>query len=659
MTGLRLPSDATRDLDAGARLRVRLAGLAAGALGALLLLLAGPGPRQALTDAFQNLSPAPGVSRRVHVVVVDADSLKALGGWPWSRFYLARLVERIAERGASAIAFDMLLPEPDRLDPAQFASLYTDLSPTAAADIRKLPSMDAVFARAIGRYPVVLARAGVRRGSFDYPDRAAPALPPEAEFTGEVPHAILQFPAVVASLPILDGAALGHGLVNGDRDPDGVLRRVPLVAWAGGALTPGFALELVRVAEGVGRIGLEGAHGRLEAVRVGPLRVPATPDGQLEMRFGDWRKTQTISAADVLRQGLPKDLFARQIVLIGVTSAGASDVTNTPRARAIDSVYVQAQAVDAILRGAGLHRPSWMGWAEWGLGLSLVAAAGFGVPRLPPPVLATIVTAAVAAAVGGSWLAFQRDLVVDPYPVLVPGAATAAAMIAALYLEGRRAQARLRAVMADERRRADEHQRLLMNELNHRVKNTLATVQSIAMHTSRNTREPALFAHVFMARIGALARAHELLSEASWSGASLREVIHRTLAPHISRGDERRLILSGPAVQLGPNAAVTLNMAFHELATNATKYGALSVDRGRVEVTWSLATGAEPVILLLEWRETGGPAVAEPVRRGFGSRLIEHALAREFEGDIDLTFAPDGVTCRMRLPLSAKLRAAA
>ena len=267
MRGLRSPSDAMKDLDAGARRRVRFAGVAAGLLAALLLLLAGPGPRQALSDAFQNLSPTPDVSRRVHVVVIDADSLRALGGWPWSRFYLARLVERIAARGASAIAFDMLLPEPDRLDPRQFASLYTDLTPAGAAEVRKLPSMDAAFARAIGRGPVVLARAGVRRGSFDFPDRVASTLPPEAEFTGAPPEGLLRFPAVVASLPILDGAALGHGLVNGDRDPDGVLRRVPLVARAGGQLTPGFALELVRVADGASAIDRPAARrtGRLSA----------------------------------------------------------------------------------------------------------------------------------------------------------------------------------------------------------------------------------------------------------------------------------------------------------------------------------------------------------------------------------------------------------
>jgi two-component sensor histidine kinase len=504
----------------------------------------------------------------------------------------------------------------------------------------------------------VLARAGVRRGSFDFPDRAGPTLPPEAQFTGAPPRRILQFPAVVASIPILDGAALGHGLVNGDRDADGVIRRVPLVARAAGALTPGFALELVRVAEGATRIDLEGANGSLTALRVGKHRVAATPDGQLEMRFGDWRNTPTTSAADVLRRGLPKDLFSGQIVLIGVTSAGASDVTNTPRARAVDSVYVQAQAVDAILRGVGLSRPGWAAWVEWGSGLLLALVAWLGVPRLPMAAMATVAGVGAMAAFGASWLAFQQNLLIDPFPMLAPGAAAAAAMIMLLVVEGRRAHARLQSALDDQRDRADQHQQLLMNELNHRVKNTLATVQSIAMQTSRSARESTQFAEVFLARINALARAHELLSEASWEGAPLAEVILRTVAPYVADGDGR-VALSGPSIQLGPNAAVTLNMAFHELATNAAKYGSLSAPGGRVEVAWSLAPGAGSVTVTIDWRESGGPTVAEPVRRGFGSRLIEQALAREFDGHVELTFAPAGLCCRMRLPLSAKMRAAA
>jgi PAS domain S-box-containing protein len=209
------------------------------------------------------------------------------------------------------------------------------------------------------------------------------------------------------------------------------------------------------------------------------------------------------------------------------------------------------------------------------------------------------------------------------------------------------------------RRAAEEHQRLLLHELNHRVKNTLTTVQSLALQTRRTTDDPASFNDVFLARIHALAGAHELLTEASWEGASLEEVIHRTLRHHLPRDGAERLQCGGPTIRLGPNAAVTLNMAVHELATNAVKYGALSTPEGRLDVEWRVDLAERRPILDIEWRETCGPPVATPVRRGFGSRLIEQGLAREMDGECRLIFAPEGLTCRLRLPLSSKLTLAA
>lgn len=208
------------------------------------------------------------------------------------------------------------------------------------------------------------------------------------------------------------------------------------------------------------------------------------------------------------------------------------------------------------------------------------------------------------------------------------------------------------------RKRADERQRLLLDELNHRVKNTLATVQSIAIQTSR-TADAASFEQAFLARIAALAQAHDLLTEVAWDGASLKDVIARTLAPYVADGQAGRIGLSGPNVRLSPNAAVSLTMAFHELATNAGKYGALSVVAGRVDVEWKVDSPTEPTVVEIDWRESGGPRVSRPTRRGFGSRLVEKGLAREFDGRIELTFAPEGVRCHMHLPLSRKMQLAA
>ncbi|TAJ68486.1 MAG: CHASE2 domain-containing protein [Phenylobacterium sp.] len=451
MTDSRSLSDALSDLDAGAKLRVRIAGLGAALAVALMVLFGGHLVRQPLYDLFQNIAPGPDVSRRVHVVVIDADSLRDVGGWPWTRFYLARLVEQISERGAAVIGFDMLFPEPDRLAPSEFTSIYNELPAGVSQEIQSLPSMDAVFARVIGRSPVVLARAGVTEESFDRLDGAPPPLPPEAKFVGAVPEETLTFPAVVANIPILDGAPLGHGLVNGDRDSDGLVRRVPLFARAAGHLTPGFAVELVRVAEGVDQVELQGDRRQLDGVKVGSHRVPAGPDGQLLLRFGDWRKTQTTSAVDVLRQGQRPDQFKDQIVIIGLASAGTSDVTSTPRAKAIYGVYVQAQAVDSILRGTALRRPAWAAPVEWGIGFALVMISFLGVPRAPMGPVLVGAAVEIALAFGASWVAFQNNLLLDPFPMLAPGAANSAVMVALLFVEGRRVQARLRGDLEEER----------------------------------------------------------------------------------------------------------------------------------------------------------------------------------------------------------------
>jgi two-component sensor histidine kinase len=226
--------------------------------------------------------------------------------------------------------------------------------------------------------------------------------------------------------------------------------------------------------------------------------------------------------------------------------------------------------------------------------------------------------------------------------------------------EGR--AARLAGVSLDitERKAAEERQRLMLAELNHRVKNTLATVQSIAIQLGRMAPDIATFQSAFLQRIVALARVHDMLSSVSWRGAQLADILQQTLAPHVAAaGEGERIRIEGPSVQLGPNAAVTLTMAFHELATNAAKYGALSAADGQVQVTWEADDPQAPRLIDITWREVGGPPVAEPARRGFGTRFIERGVAREFDGTVNLSFEPAGLVCRLRIPLSLKLRMAA
>ncbi len=198
-----------------------------------------------------------------------------------------------------------------------------------------------------------------------------------------------------------------------------------------------------------------------------------------------------------------------------------------------------------------------------------------------------------------------------------------------------------------ERRRAEERRALLVGELNHRVKNTLATVQSLTEQTLKSAPDPHVFAAAFRGRLKALARAHDLLTRENWEGATLGDVAHAALAPWLGGGDGGRIGLEGPLVLLAPRQALGLSMALHELATNAAKHGALSAPRGRVSLAWR-SDGAEATA---EWAEAGGPPVQAPERRGFGSRLLGRPLAAELGGAVELDFAAGGVRCAIRFPV--------
>jgi PAS domain S-box-containing protein len=205
------------------------------------------------------------------------------------------------------------------------------------------------------------------------------------------------------------------------------------------------------------------------------------------------------------------------------------------------------------------------------------------------------------------------------------------------------------------RRRAEEHQALLLRELAHRVKNTLAVVQSIAAQT-RRFAAPEQFYQTLTGRLAALATAHDLLTRSDWEGAALGEVVRLTFAPYEGLSPERRWTIEGPKIWLAPNEAVTLSLVFHELATNAAKFGALSNASGRIEVHWDLDSEDEPAECRISWRESGGPKVSPPTGGGFGSKLLDRAVRHELGGQTQVDFAEAGVAYRIRIPLSTKVK---
>jgi len=191
-----------------------------------------------------------------------------------------------------------------------------------------------------------------------------------------------------------------------------------------------------------------------------------------------------------------------------------------------------------------------------------------------------------------------------------------------------------------------EAQRLLINELNHRVKNTLAIVQGLAAQSFRNLPGADEARRTFDARLNALAAAHSLLTESNWDAAKVADMIESSVEAAVGDAAER-FSASGPNVSLPPQTAVSLAMIVHELSTNALKYGAFANDVGEVEVSWAIDRAGDDDELTIDWREMGGPPVAAPSRRGFGSRLIERGLSSGGASEVSMSFLPQGLHCRI------------
>jgi PAS domain S-box-containing protein len=200
-----------------------------------------------------------------------------------------------------------------------------------------------------------------------------------------------------------------------------------------------------------------------------------------------------------------------------------------------------------------------------------------------------------------------------------------------------------------ERKRAEERQRALMSVLNHRVKNTLAIVQALASQTIRGRGIKREVRTKFVARLFALSRAHDLLTREGWDSADLKSVIDEVLAPY-----HGRIEVTGKTMRISPKATVALSMVLHELAANAARHGALSASSGRVTLSWSIETSKRGTSIMLHWRETGGPPVVEPERRGFGLKLVQRSIVQELSGQAEIAFAPTGLLCILSFPVGGE-----
>jgi PAS domain S-box-containing protein len=193
--------------------------------------------------------------------------------------------------------------------------------------------------------------------------------------------------------------------------------------------------------------------------------------------------------------------------------------------------------------------------------------------------------------------------------------------------------------------------RLLVDELNHRVKNTLSTVQSIIAQAFRRSSDPGVIRESIESRVFALSRSHDLLSHGNWEGAGLFDLINVAMQPFsLADGRTERLVIMGEDIRFPPKATLALGIAFHELATNAVKHGALSNEAGSILIAWTIEPTLRGDRLILRWREKDGPPVTPPSRKGLGAQVIERGLAHELEGAVHLDYPADGVVCTIDVP---------
>jgi two-component sensor histidine kinase len=203
----------------------------------------------------------------------------------------------------------------------------------------------------------------------------------------------------------------------------------------------------------------------------------------------------------------------------------------------------------------------------------------------------------------------------------------------------------------EERQTTQERQTLLIRELHHRVKNTLSTVQAVLGATARSSRSVEEFTHAFSERVQSLAKTHNLLTEDYWQSASLERMLRNELDPY-SDGSAKRVLINGPEVELSADCAVPLSMAFHELTTNAVKYGALSASGGKIDVEWDIEGQEEERSLNFRWKELGGPPARKPERTGFGSVLLTRVIPVQCSARTQLDYRDEGLRFKMHMPIT-------
>jgi adenylate cyclase len=395
-------------------------------LGLLIVLaalrLADPAPIEELRvrtfDTFQVIAPRIKTATPVTIVDIDERSLAKLGQWPWPRTRLADLITNLTALGAAVIGFDIVFAEPDRLNPGTAAETMRYLDETTRSKLRELPSNDQIFADAVGRSRVVLGETALASVMSEF-DSTLPVT--GFAMGGEDPTPFLfEFPGLLRNIRTLETTAAGRGLITIKTERDGIIRRVPMLLRAQGAIMPSLSFEILRVATATPTIIIRSERAGIKSVAVRGLKIPTDRNGQLWVHFARHDPSIFVSATDVLDGTVAREKIANKLVLIGTSAVGLYDIKTTPVDPAVPGVEVHAQVLESALTDALLSQP------DYAVGVELLTAIVLGLlviafaPMFGPVTLVVVGALFATFLIGMSWYFYthHRLLIDFTYPLL-------------------------------------------------------------------------------------------------------------------------------------------------------------------------------------------------------------------------------------------------
>ncbi len=387
------------------------------------LRLADPRPlaelRARTFDLFQVLWPREQSSRPVVIVDIDEGSLKEIGQWPWPRTTVADLITKITELGAAGIGFDIIFAEPDRMSPAIAEQSFRGIDADTRAKLDSLPSNDAVLADAIKNSRVVVGQVG--SAHVDPKTKAEQILQTGFAIRGPDPTPFLvTFPGLLRNVLPIEEAAAGRGLFSINPETDGIIRRVPVIMKAQGALVPSLAMEMLRVVSHASAVLVRVNEAGVQSVAVPGLEVPTDRNGQLWVHFNKHDPARYVSAKDVLQGRVPPDRLRGRLVLIGTSATGLLDIKTTPLDPAIPGVEVHAQILESVLTKSILLNPNYAIGAELVIAVLLGIGVIIAAPMLSPTVNVVLGALLIAGLTGFSLYLFaEHNLLIDfTYPLI-------------------------------------------------------------------------------------------------------------------------------------------------------------------------------------------------------------------------------------------------